>query len=256
MMKVLAILGLLASTVACGSDSYNQFAPDNDLYLQDCLNCESAGGVNEQEFKDIIQAGMDIYSPIAEANNETLIINGKWTDSTVNANCQRSGGKVTVNQYGGLARRPEVNPAGFAIVMCHELGHAYAGAPYISMFSKMSAEGQSDYYSTKECFDKIQALVPKLQVKQDFYENYINENCIDKSSETSDIRCLNGLDGSHALGNLLATLMEEPLPAFETPDPTVVTVTELSYPATVQCRLDTYAAGIFKAKRPACWFKN
>jgi len=255
-MKVLAILGLLVSTVACGSDSYNQFAPDNDLYLQDCLNCESAGGVNEQEFKDIIKAGMDVYTPIAEANDETLIINGRWTDSTVNANCQRSGGKVTVNMYGGLARRQEISPAGFAIVLCHEIdGHAYSGAPYISPFNKMSAEGQSDWAATKGCFEKIQALVPELQIQQETYESYILNKCTEIFGE-NNIRCLNGLEGSQSLGNLLATLMKEPLPSFETPDPTVVTVTELSYPATVQCRLDSYAAGVFKDKRPACWYKN
>jgi hypothetical protein len=253
-MKVFAVLGLLISTVACGSAevSKHQFMQDNDLWMQDCISCE-ANTMTEELFDSIIQAGMDVYTPIAKENNETIIINGKWTDSTVNANCLRSGKKVTINQFGGLARREEVNAEGFAIVMCHELGHAYGGAPYVQVSNKMAAEGQSDLYSTKDCFGKIQALVPALQVKKEDYSPYVLNKCTEVFG-ADNIRCLNGLSGSQTLGNLLATLMKEKLPDFETPDATIVSKTNVSYPKTTQCRLDTYHAGIFDLERPKCWF--
>ena len=77
----------------------------------------------------------------------------------VNANCMRNNGVVTVNMYGGLARRPEVTPEGFALVLCHELGHAYGGTPYIFQQAQIAAEGQADYYGEQTC---LKALLPHV----------------------------------------------------------------------------------------------
>lgn len=233
----------------------NTFMPENDLWRQDCVNCFNANGMDQQLFTKIIEAGKKGYAENARQNGEQLVINNKWTDSTVNADCCRGCeyGKVIVNMYGGMARRSEMNPEGFALVLGHELSHAYGGTPYIEAENRMSAEGQSDYEGARTAYRKIAAYVPEL--KQDLsYDEYVGQLCAQKTGD--DFKdCVHGLAGGQALGNLLATLSGEPVPSYQTPDQTRVSRTETSYPATVQCRLDTYLVGTLNRPRPACWFK-
>ena len=122
----------------------NSFFPENDLWKEDDLYKRNAN-VTEEMFNKIIDVADSIYQPIAKQNNERLTINRRWTDATVNANASRFFGQVTVNMFGGLARRDEITPEGFALVLCHELGHAYGGTPYINTWNQMSAEGQADF---------------------------------------------------------------------------------------------------------------
>lgn len=246
------VLSIITLSMSCGAYP-SDFFPANNLGEQDQLNAGT--GIDESMFGQIIRAGQDSYAK-AEAlqRNELLYVNRNWTDKTVNANVLRTkkyGGEVVINMYGGLARRKEITPSGFAIVLCHELGHAYAGEPFIYATTELSAEGMSDWYSTRHCLRRIWERVPELQRVSSDYEPFIDQNCV-----PGDSLCRNGLEGAHGLANLLAFISgADVLPAFETPDPTVVSKTVLSYPATVQCRLDSYAAGMFVDPRPVCWFK-
>ena len=42
-----------------------------------------------------------------------------------------------------------MTPDGFALVLCHELGHHLAGNPRVQAWA--ANEGQSDYFSTQSC---------------------------------------------------------------------------------------------------------
>lgn len=238
---------ILTSNTAMSKEKVSIF-PDNDLWMQDCPECKSDTGISQKTFNEIIDAANDIYQPIAEANNETLTINKNWSDSTVNANCYRGNGGVEINMYGGLARREEIVAEGFVLVLCHELSHAYGGAPYIRPTTKMSAEGQADYMATKDCAKKVFKKLnpPGLSLAP---TKYIGEAC--KYNHV----CVSSLVGGMSLGNLLSTLSQDAAPDYETPDPTIVPKTLLSYPATTQCRLDSYHNGALGKDRPLCWFK-
>jgi hypothetical protein len=63
------------------------------------------------------------------------------------------------------------------------------------------------------------------------------------------------LEAGLGLGRLLAVLGNEKDPSYTTPDPRVVKVTEISYPKTAQCRVDTYHNGVLNLAKPLCWFK-
>jgi len=234
-----------------------KFVEDNDLWMEDDIN--SKAGITKEMFNAVIAAGLEIYKPMATENDEKLIINANWSNSTVNADCSRNYGRVTVNMYGGLARRSEVTPEGFALVLCHELGHAYGGTPYLYDYDKgqdaMSAEGQSDYYGSKECLRKI---LPKLEMPVVTATSYTERRCKELGApESAEYKlCIRQLDGSMSLGYLLSVLKEEPKPSFETPDTNEVEETEVSYPATIQCRTDTYHNGSLNLNRPRCWFKD
>lgn len=223
----------------------SSFMPDNDLHLED--NFFGTSNVTQEMFDLIVATGLELYKPRADERNEKLIINGKWEDSTVNANCSRWWGRVTINMFGGLARRPEVSPAGFALVLCHELAHAYGGEPFIN--GTLSAEGQADYYGANVCIKEV------IETLEDSFPDFEADAFVADTCNANYV-CLRGLHAGQSLGNLLSQLKKEDYPNYETPDPTVVPETLTSYPATIQCRLDTYFNGVMDLDRPKCWFAD
>lgn len=241
-IKSLLCAALLSCFVLTSNASTHSFMKDNDLWKQDVIMKSLQF---EEDFNKVIALGLKFYKPYADKNKEKLIVNALWEDSTVNANVTRTGKKVIINMYGGLARRPEVSIEGFALVLCHELGHAYGGTPYVSPWQKLAAEGQADWYGAGECL---------MQVLTELEEQTYETTEFTKITCGEDVKCLRALYGAQGLANLLANLSEEKLPDYQTPDLTIVEKTELSYPATTQCRLDSYFAGITKHDRPLCWF--
>ena len=253
MLRAILTLWMAVLVFACGGEAsaqqkQHQFMPENDLYKED-VQFYSLNGATEQQFHYIIQIGRELYEPIARQWGETLYINELWSDSTVNASAWRDGrGNTEIMMYGGMARRPEVLPLSFALVLCHELSHLYGGTPYIEPQLYMSAEGQSDYMGAGWC---LRNIAEKLGDSTPFpTTTYMKQLC------GSNRVCLQRLGAANGLGQLLAKLNNQPAPRFETPDRTVVNRTELSYPRTTQCRLDTYRAGVLNQARPRCWFKN
>lgn len=263
MLKMLLVsVGLLLVSCGANASEFKKFMPDNNL--RHPVGQESGGGITQEMFDKILDAGQKIYEPYAAKKNEELVINHLWDDPEVNANACRGcePGKVIVNQFGGLARDPHVINEGFTLVMCHELGHLYGGKPLIIGSDEMSVEGQADYYATLGCYKQIAAIVPELKQPKDSYDTWSHNKCYTKFAKKTSIEdpkyidCLNSLAGGLSLGDLLASLMGEDMPKYETPDKTVVKKTLQSYPATAQCRLDTYGAGTLGLARPKCWFKN
>lgn len=254
MLKSILFLTLLAFMSASQAYYTHTALPENDLWMEDYFEKSNSG---EEMFYQVIEAAEIVYGPIAEAFGDTsLTINKRWSDSTVNANVSRYFGSVTINMYGGLFRRPETTIEGFTLVLCHELGHAYGGYPYLSEWRKLSAEGQADYAGAKDCMSKVLTVL-----KMDGFEaeptGFIEDTCFNAFKEKEKQQnCVRSLVGGQSLGTLLATISEGVVPNYETPDPLVVEETLLSYPATVQCRLDTYLRGTLLLDRPACWFKD
>jgi hypothetical protein len=222
------------------------FMPDNDLWKED--NLALAGNeMTEELFTEIIRIGGDLYSPIAQQWGENLYINEMYYDSTVNASAWRDGrGNTEIRMYGGMARRAEVTPLSFALVLCHELGHLYALSPYIEPSLRLSAEGQADYGGAGWCLKNI------AQQLNDGYSyrptSYMNQLC------KSDSLCAKEMVAAQGLGTLLGRLGNQAAPRFETPDPYVTPTTMTSYPKTAQCRLDTYRSAILGQSRPRCWY--
>jgi len=255
-MRGLTLL-VLAFVVGCGVDTRapHKFVPDNDLWMEDSLNLSNCGtdvqegcDTPEMVFNKIIDIGQSLYNETARQWGETLTFTRLWTDPTVNASAWRDGyGSTEIVMYGGMARRPEVLPLSFALVMCHELNHLYGGAPYIDSSLRMAAEGQSDWMGAQWCLYNV-----TLQLKDTtpFQQTpFMRNACKD------EFTCLQKLGASEGLGRLLATLGGGKIPNFETPDPTVVSKTNVSYPRTAQCRLDSYFRGVMGQARPLCWFK-
>ena len=202
---------------------------------------KDAGGITEVEFNDAISKVEAVYKPIIAAKGKQLVIQRNWTDGTVNAYASQRGTTWLVAMFGGLARSKEVTYEGFALVICHEIGHHLGGSPLYANNPWAAAEGQADYYSTLKCFrrafandNKVLANIPSI----------VTETC--KKTWKNDVNvalCEREISGGLSLASLLADLGGDNIPTVETPDRTVVTKTNnTGYPGT-QSRLDSYIAG-------------
>lgn len=218
-----------------------QILPDNELNLQDCLACFNAN-MSKEIFDEVIDGVAQVYAPIVEGQGGFLVMNKEWTNSTVNASAMQIRDKWHVNMYGGLARRPEVTVDGFALVVCHELGHHLAGFPFASTWA--ANEGQSDFFATHKC-------APSLW-KDQLTENAKSRELVPETpkracdeihaSENEQNLCYRLALAGESLAKLLGALRGGPAPSFDTPDQSAVRRTNNNHPD-AQCRLDTYMAG-------------
>jgi hypothetical protein len=283
------VLALCILFVSCGSgkgsgkNSHVSFMPDNQLFLLDDTTKEvNANGIDETFFNDIIEKAQAIYGPIVAQHGGVLNITGNWSDSTVNAYANRNGDTWEVAMFGGMARRNEITKDGFALVLCHEIGHHLAGYPnYAGQWA--ANEGNSDYYATAGCASKLLTSGDSTEPTPNptpkppcpYLPEAAATPCKGFSLAGDTTVCQRSIDGALSLGKLLAVLGGERIPTIATPDSSVVRKTSDTHPK-AQCRLDTMYQGILCNRlwndgiiprnktematvscsaRPACWYK-
>ncbi len=233
------VFALLGSLFLTSQAAFASFLPENDLHLQDI---PEGAGLTEQEFNDVMDLTEEFYGPLLEKSyGVSLKFNRLWDTDTVNANASQRGRTWIVNMYGGLARRPEITPDGFAMVVCHELGHHMGGFPFVSGWA--ANEGQSDLFATLSCG---RILFGDDTEKNAQYRNVIPtypKSLCDDAWETAEEQnlCYRLMMASESTASLLGALRGNTVD-FESTDLSVVGSTNNSHPA-AQCRLDTYMAG-------------
>jgi hypothetical protein len=266
----LVTMGLLSGTAKAGF-------PENDLWKEDCLWCEGAG-TTEQEFNAEIDKVVNKYRAAVAGHGASLKVNRLWTNSTVNASAEQQGKTWILNMYGGLARRPEVTLDGFALVVCHELGHHLGGFPLYGSGEWAASEGQSDMFATQACGRLVWKSEASVNATFRDTVGQIEKSKCDQTWKSQGNRdlCYRQAAAGQSLANLLASLNGAQTPSFSTPDRQVVSRTQVSHPR-AQCRLDTYLAGavcgktfpfnvipktksadaacqVSIGKRPTCWY--
>lgn len=280
--------GLLLATIiasqpvlACTKDGSEGFLPKNDLFIP--VDAKGINTISETQFHSVIDSVESLYAPLVAEYGGKLEVVRRWTDGTVNAYAEQIGSTWKVSMFGGLARHRTITPDGFALVVCHEIGHHIGGFPRYAGDDWASNEGQSDYFATTKCLRRVwqsednAAAIRKLEVPK-----LVTDTC-NKSWTTQVDRdiCVRGAMAGDSVAKLFAALSWQMKPAkFDTPDSKQVTSTQDSHPAT-QCRLDTYFQGALCEKsfneeigqkdevsgvchgstgqtsglRPRCWFK-
>jgi hypothetical protein len=265
-MKYLASLLLLAFVTTSLSQSELKvtvekackgFLPENTLWIGPHQKSRF-GGLNQAQFNAVIDAVEAIYAPIVADKGGKLQINRKWDNGTVNANASRQGSTYVVNMYGGLARHRTVTADGFALVVCHELGHHIGGSPVYGgsgggsgwgggVNNWASNEGQSDYFATTKCLRKLFRNFNNFAAIKRQYSDipqFVTQSCKAQfNNETDFMVCVRTAMAGLSLANLFRDLrnMKQPL-SFQTPDTRVVSKTYDGHPQP-QCRLDTYFQG-------------
>lgn len=270
--------------MACSEDGSSGFLPENNLNIP--VNAKKKTGITEAQFNAVITKIETIYSPVIARMGGNLKINRKWSDGTVNASAQRLpfSKDWNVNMFGGLARHETITADGFALVLCHEIGHHIGGAPKVKnfMMSWASNEGQSDYFAALKCLrqtylnDNNVALVKSMKVPATLADACAKAH---PNKDEAAICVRVGMSGS-SVADLFAAIKNKPKAQFDTPDRAVVAKTDDAHPAH-QCRLDTFFQGALcevshtedvsqkeevkgtchktlghsEGLRPLCWFK-
>jgi hypothetical protein len=279
---VATVLLLTSASFACDIHGKSGFAPANNLQISQWD--KASNGMTEEKFLSIVKSVSDIYAPIVKAKGGNLSMNNRWTDNTVNASAQRSGNTYVVNMYGGLARHMLTTEDGFALVVCHELGHHIGGAPRkASMGSSWASnEGQADYFGSMKCLRRVLEKQDNVTiVSQMTIDAEATLKCESVYKNANEVAlCQRIAMAGKSLGSLLADLGKTPKVNFNTPNTKIVTKTNDAHPE-AQCRLDTYFSGILCDKsfdqdvdnndakigtciasdgytsgvRPYCWYK-
>lgn len=256
-MKSLLLVTIVTLTTAltqvsfaCDIHGKTGIVPENNLKIP--VGIKAMGGISETQFNKVIDRVGALYTQTVAELGGNLQFERNWTDGTVNAYAHRDEqtGKIWyVSMFGGLARHPQMTEDGFAVVVCHELGHHLGGFPKkkdsMGNIRWASNEGQADYFSTLKCLRKYfagmdnQSVVSKLNVPA-----LVTETCKKSFANAEEIAiCQRSSMAGLNLGNFFKVLMGTKADVnFATPDKAVVSVTFDNHPA-AQCRLDTYFQG-------------
>jgi hypothetical protein len=221
------------------------FLPKNDLRIPE--GDVQAEKIKKKVFNEVMDRAQEIYGPVIAARGGKLVINRLWKDPTVNASAEQLGEEWILNMYGGLARHKDVSAEGFALVVCHELGHHLGGFPKYGGDEDewASNEGGADYFATLKC---LRNVFPGETVPEDI-DAFAAKACRKAYPEGSERNiCLSNALAGHSIAKLFQDLRGSDIPpAFDTPDGSVVDETYDSHPET-QCRLDTYFQGALCTK--------
>ncbi|MBX2987088.1 MAG: hypothetical protein KF802_04245 [Bdellovibrionaceae bacterium] len=241
------------------------------------------------DFLPVVLEDMNrVYQPAAESMRLRLETRVIHDSVSVVASAHRDKDLLWIEIHGGLLRSPRLSEDGLRFVLCHELGHFFAGAPRKAHpfdspeesapdgLSFFSAEGQSDYYAASACFRRIVAgqdhgsFLGKAPVPP-----AVREKCertwgrLSAESLVCQRTILAGL-------NMLLLVKDFPI-SVETPSEERVERTNAFFYPSRQCRLDTAVAGALcrsslpllfdfndpmavrcgnaEGLRPRCWFK-
>lgn len=222
------------------------FLPKNNLKIP---ISEKNSGLTQSQYHAVIDKVVNIYRPIVKSYGAELRIDRRWTSDVVNAGTYRDKKNTYwhINLYGGFARHPEITEDGFALVICHELGHHIGGAPkkiYSNNVSWASTEGQSDYFATLKCLRKVFADDDNISiVDQMNVPKKVRKECSDSFQSDWEVAlCIRTSMAGLSVTKVNADSREVPHPDFYQTDPTVVEATSNKHPVP-QCRLDTYFQG-------------
>lgn len=284
LVATMVALASVGSSIACDIHGESGIVEKNDLNIP--VGAKNAGGITKEQFDSAIDKVEGIYQPIVGAKGKILEVVRNWDDGTVNAYAQQVGNTWKVSMFGGLARHETITVDGFALVVCHEVGHHLGGLPKKKSWwssSWASNEGQADYFGTMKCLRKYMEKDDNISMMANAnVPAFVTEKCESNFTNASDIAmCQRGALAGLSLGNLFRALrrLDAPL-KFDTPDPAVVAQTDDNHPAP-QCRLDTYFQGALCEKdhysdvsdtdanqgvcnrvdqdtdgiRPLCWYK-
>lgn len=238
-LVLLLSLLMIPNTFSCDADGNSGFMPENDMRIP--VGAKNANNMTEKRFNEIIDRVEEVYTPIIKEKGGILKVKRKWSDDTVNAYAQQFWKWWSVSMFGGLARHPAVTDDGFALVICHEIGHHIGGAPKIGR-RWASNEGQSDYFASLKCFREVFGSDDNITIVKNMnVDPYAETQCRNSWSNEEDVAlCIR----SSMAGKSLATLLAGGSRSvnFKTPDTSVVGRTDDKHPAG-QCRLDTYFQG-------------
>lgn len=255
-----------------------EFLPKNNLKIPITIKNQ---GISEEEYHTVINKVLTVYGPTAARSGNSIQVNRLWESERVNAGTLKEDNNWVINLYGGFARHRETTADGYALVICHEIGHHIGGAPKKVSPSWSSNEGQADYFATLKCLRNVFEKDDNIEIVKDKNPpEIIKEECSKSfTSEEEVALCIRSSLAGIAISKVSADVRQEVPTDITITDPNVVTETFEDHPLP-QCRLDTYFSGAIcevssrrllsrikpekgtchikngheRGRRPLCWF--
>lgn len=233
----------------CVSSSLAQatFVPEEEIQYKSLKPGPS--NMDEAQFKALLNQIQSSYTDVVKFHGGTLAIAGDWKSEKLNAGATQLMNFWRVVISGALARRPELTPDGFTLIVCHELGHHLGGYSFSHPVNPIlgvwaANEGQADYFATQVCARKLWNNEKEKNASFRSQASDFVKNRCDTAWNTQEDRdaCYRISVASQSVAATMAALMNKPMPSFETPDPARVDATSDNHPA-VQCRMDTSFQG-------------
>lgn len=250
------------------------FLPANDVRIPAGA---AAGGISEADYNAVLDRVEQVYAPIVAARGARLQIRRGWKEASLQTYSERWGNTWGIRVYGALARHPAMTKEGFALAVCHEVGHHLGGYPLWGQGFLASNEGQADYFAASKCLRRVLPATADGAA-----DPVVTAACASAfPDEAGRSRCRLGAMAGLSAARVHRLIQAEPRdPSFATPDRAVVELMFPMHPA-AQCRLDTYLQGALCAKpveedvsmtdpvpgactakggfrvglRPRCWYK-
>lgn len=209
-----------------------------------------AKGLDLQKMENVIQVFQSNYPEVQ------FILSAQSTET--NAQAIQFFGSKAILINGGFLQMENITTDDFGLIICHELGHHYGGAPYFppsegnSIWA--SGEGVADFWATRTCFPKVIDRLPAVDVQRDDETAHF---CISNAIQIPLNTCWRTIQSSLFISRLHSAFNhEKTVPQLSTPEIRQVDTTNVSYPSP-QCRLDTFITGVMQKNRPpGCWFNE
>jgi hypothetical protein len=247
MKIILSIIFLLSiiSVWTCDLHGQTGIMEENDLYIS--VDDKDVSGVTKEQFIDVIKQVDFLYDEEVTNAGKKLVFTPRWEDGTVNAFARQVQDTWEVHMFGGLARHPKITEDGFALVVCHEMGHHLGGSPRkksdTNRLSWASNEGQADYWGAMKClrryFQKQGNNILKVQRMN--IPSQVKNNCAGRFFDKEEQAiCLRASMAGKSVASLFHSLRQLSRPLeFHTFDSRIVETTYDGHPMP-QCRLDTF----------------
>ncbi len=230
------------------------------MILLICTISNSYAGLNYQEYLEVKIALEKAFLDIRPDDTHTLEINKPvgedqfyWFNLDM-VHASYSGYEADgknfhhVFLFGGFIRLQEMTKDGLALTGCHEIGHGLGGFP--KKTSGSSTEGQSDYFSTKDCLEVVFKYLPlDKEIPSDDYEIKFCQKY--SANFNYCLRAFNALKSDIYFFETLGDYTRVDSYALEV---AVDLNTDPSFYPSAQCRIDTMIHGIIDIERPICWF--
>lgn len=230
--------GHLPTEVGCDARSLG--LPKNDKFI--------FSAKKEKRFHQIIDRITGLFADEVRLRGSKLKVIKDWKSKEQNAYALQTSTDWEVHVLGGYYRHKDITDEGLAEVVCHELGHHLAGAPYKMFqsglgpsFGWASTEGQADYWGFSVCLKKyFEAYPEEVKIKDKFAKDKCDKNYDEEADRDT---CYHLSNAALSSATMLESFSSDPVTNFsQKTDSRVTNINSSSHPAT-QCRYDTYIAG-------------
>ena len=211
-----------------------------------CISPDMAPGsqIDVAQFYQIPVQIIQLFQTELSLQPYPITLNAEWDSPYFGAGVSLFENQFRLMILGGISRIQGLTPDAYAAIVCHELGHILAGAPYqtIAHAEWSSAEGQSDFFAANVCLPR-------------YFKSQVSSPDANQNSKSTSQTAINArveLAGVDTMNMLYTVLREGPQPVRFKADTTKAPATLINNYPTLQCRYENFRN---PGTRPACWFK-